>query len=150
MEYKLAVNTGFAVNRYPEADDWCAVIRNAGARRVQFTADILNPSLPDWIVEKKTKEIVQSCKSHELSITSTFTGAFTRVNHLAHADRDIRRYWIDWFKRFADLTIQLGATTMGSHFGIFSMKDDKDEELRFTRRAQILRRGMKWQSTQKW
>ena len=136
MEFNLAINTGFAVNRYPEAEDWCRVIRNAGVRRVQFTADLLNPSLPDWIIEKKTKEIIASCRDNNLKITSTFTGAFTRVNHLAHSDPDIRSYWKEWFKRFADLTVSLGASTMGSHFGIFSMTDDRDPKLRALRRKQ--------------
>lgn len=136
MDYSLAINTGFAVNRYPEAEDWCAVVKNAGAKRVQFTADLLNPSLPYKIVKKKVGEINESCRSNDLVITSTFTGAFTRVNHLAHPDIEIRDYWVDWFKKFAHLTVSLGATRMGSHFGIFSMRDDRDPEVRQRRRKQ--------------
>ena len=71
-----------------------------------------------------------------LVIESTFTGAFTRVNHLAHPDSEMRLYWIDWFKKFVDLSIKLGASSMGSHFGIFTETDDKDKYRREERRQQ--------------
>lgn len=136
MSFNMAINTGFAVNRYPEAEDWCEVIKSAGAKNVQLTADIVNPSLPDSIVARKLDEIIEQCENHGLSVTSTFTGAFTRVNHLAHPDGQIRRYWVGWFKKFADMTAKVGAKRMGSHFGIFSMKDDRDPDLRKARLAQ--------------
>lgn len=136
MSFTMAINTGFAVNRFPEAQDWCEVVKAAGVKNVQLTADMLNPSLPHTIVCRKLDEIIAQCDRHGLRVTSTFTGAFTRVNHLAHPDADIRKYWIDWFKRFADMTVALGAKTMGSHFGIFSMKDDRNPSLRQERLSQ--------------
>ena len=140
MKTSLGINTGFAVNRYPEAMEWARVISEAGVKNVQLTADILNVSLPEDIVNIQKKKIIAACERYDLKITSCFTGAFTRVNHLAHPDEEIRNYWVAWFKRFAKLTRDLECTTFGSHFGIFSMMDDRDSERRSLRRSQNIAR----------
>ena len=136
MKTSLGINTGFAVNRYPEAMEWAGIIAKAGVSNVQLTADIINVSLPEVILQSQTKKIISACEHFNLKITSCFTGAFTRVNHLAHPDKEIREYWINWFKRFAVLTRELGCDTFGSHFGIFSMRDDRDDRIRNLRRSQ--------------
>ena len=136
MALRLGINTGFAVNRYAEPEEWARIVREAGATYVQFTADLLNVSLPQKIIDKQADKIRKACVENGLIISSSFTGAFTRVNHLAHPDPEIRAYWVDWFKRFVDLTIALGAPVMGSHFGIFTMLDDREESRRTERRTQ--------------
>lgn len=137
MTFRLAINTGFAVNRYSEPEAWVRIVGDdLGLRQAQITADMLNPSLPDAIVNKQVARIREACAKHKVEITSSFTGAFTRVNHLAHPDADIRAYWVDWFKRFVDITTALGAKRMGSHFGIFTANDNNDHNLREERRAQ--------------
>lgn len=136
MAIRLGVSTGFAVNRYAEPQEWARVIRDSGIKNIQFTADLLNVSLPESILLRQVDLINRACDDNGLVITSTFTGAFTRVNHLAHPDADIRAYWVDWFKRFSKLTVDLGAKVMGSHFGIFTMRDDRDLKLRAERRNQ--------------
>ena len=136
MKTKLSVNTGFAVNRYCEPAEWTAVVREAGAENIQFTADLLNVSLPTTIVQRKLSEINRACSHNEISVSSVFTGAFTRVNHLAHPDRELQLYWIDWFKRFSDLARELGTTRIGSHPGIFTMEDDRCPLKREARRRE--------------
>jgi len=133
---RLGINTGFAVNRFSEPEEWTAVVKKAGAKYVQFTADLLNVSLPDKIISEQLARIKQSCADNELTIRSAFTGAFTRVNHLAHPDKEIRDYWVNWFKRYVDLAVEMGATSIGSHPGIFTQKDDLDPERREERRSQ--------------
>jgi len=32
-------------------------------------------------------------------------GVFTRVNHLAHPDPDVRKHWVDWFKHYVGTSI---------------------------------------------
>ena len=99
MSYRLGVNTGFAVNRFSEPEEWTRICgEELGIKYIQFTADMLNPSLPDGIVKSNIDRIIKSCENYDLTIQSTFTGAFTRVNHLAHPDSETRLYWIDWFK----------------------------------------------------
>ena len=130
MSYRLGLNTGFAVNRYSEPEEWTRVINKSGVKYAQFTADLLNVSLPNEIIKEQTLKINKSCDINEIEISSTFTGAFTRVNHLAHPDSKIRDYWIEWFKRFVDLSHNLKSKMIGSHFGIFTTKDNSDKNLR--------------------
>lgn len=136
MAFRLGINTGFAVNRYSEPEEWTRVINHVGCNYAQFTADLLNVSLPDDIVKEQSARIKDACQKYEIEVSSTFTGAFTRVNHLAHPDAAIRAYWVDWFKRFVDLSLNLGSKQIGSHFGIFTMKDDRDPARRAERLAQ--------------
>jgi len=134
--HRLGISTGFAVNRYSEPEEWTAILKNVGVNYAQFTADLLNVSLPDEIIINQTKRIKEACKENNIEIRSAFTGAFTRVNHLAHPDLEIRNYWVDWFKRYIDLAVEIGASSIGSHPGIFTMKDDVDPIRRIERRSQ--------------
>jgi sugar phosphate isomerase/epimerase len=135
--FKLGINTGFAVNRYAEPEVWTRIIGlELGLKNIQLTADLLNPGYPSRILTSEIKKIRRCCLRYGTSVTSTFTGAFTRVNHLAHPEAAVRAYWVAWFKRFTDLTSDLGARCMGSHFGIFTLQDDNDPKAREERRRQ--------------
>jgi len=136
MSYVLGINTGFAVNRYAEPEEWTRVVGDLGLRAVQLTADMLNPDLPAPVLTDHVRRIRAGCDAAQCAVTSTFTGGFTRVNHLAHPDKAVREHWIAWFCRFVDLSVDLGARSMGSHFGIFTHRDDKDPLRRAERRAQ--------------
>ena len=127
--YKLGLNTGFAVNRYSDSESWTKLVNKCGINSVQFTADLLNPSLPQKIIRNQLNKIRKNCEKYNIDITSTFTGAFTRLNHLSHPEHEIRKYWVDWFKKFAEITIDLQSTTMGSHFGILTSGDYSDSKL---------------------
>ena len=134
--FRLSINTGFAVNRYSEHEEWIRVISESGVSYAQLTADLINPMLGDKIINKQINEIKCACEKYNVKISSTFTGAFTRLNHLAHPDKDVQKYWIEWFKRFADISKEVGSDNFGSHFGIFTTKDNNDEKLRKERRQQ--------------
>lgn len=137
MNYHLGINTGFAVNRFSEPEEWIRIVGGElGLKYVQFTADMLNPDLPAGVLNNNVKRISKACDRYGVTISSTFTGAFTRVNHLAHPDRAIRQHWIGWFKRFANLSVDLGAKSMGSHFGIFTHRDNANHDTRNVRRRQ--------------
>ncbi|MFH1400051.1 MAG: TIM barrel protein [Nanoarchaeota archaeon] len=131
LNISLGINTGFALNRYPTAEGWTRVVReDLDLDTVQFTADLLNASLPADIIEAQILDVQKWCKKRKITVEHTFTSAFTRVNHLSHPDPKIREYWIEWFKRFATISARLGATSMGSHFGILGVDDLKDPERR--------------------
>ncbi|GMU94119.1 MAG: hypothetical protein AMXMBFR4_31770 [Candidatus Hydrogenedentota bacterium] len=131
MRVTLGINTGFAINRFPEPEDWVTVVaRELKLDTIQFTADLLNPFLPAGIVERQAARIRDLCESNGIRVQTTFTSAFTRVNHLLHPDAEIRRVWIDWFKRFFRLSRALGAEGSGSHFGILSVRDNSDPQTR--------------------
>jgi len=140
MVWRLGINTGFAVNRFSEPEDWIPIVGDElGLRTVQFTADLLNPDLPATIRARYTDKIASLAASRGVSVTSTFTGAFTRVNHLSHPDPEVRSYWISWFRRFVDISVDIGASAMGSHFGIFTDSDNRDIDRREERRRQNIR-----------
>ena len=131
MTYKLGINTGFAVNRYPELDELIYIIKKKiGLRYIQFTADLLNPSLPRDVFNKQTKILKKACEKYDVKVISCFTGAFTRVNHFSHPNKEIRDYWKDWFKIFVDLASNLECDNIGSHLGIMSVTDCKNKYLR--------------------
>ncbi|MFW5980688.1 MAG: sugar phosphate isomerase/epimerase family protein [Halanaerobiaceae bacterium] len=123
-EYKLGINCGFAINRYPEPGVWTKLVgEEFNLNYVQFVADLLNPFLPDDIIGEQVNEIKKYIKKYEITVDSTFTSAFTRVNHLLHPDKKQREVWLQWFKDFYDISASLGARASGSHFGILSMND---------------------------
>lgn len=131
MRVRLGINTGFAINRYPDPDDWVRIVaEELGLDTVQFTADLLNPSLPDTIVQRQVETLRSLCDRHGIRVESTFTSQFTRVNHLLHPDPETRRAWVAWFKKFFDISAALGAEGAGSHFGILSARDNADPAVR--------------------
>jgi sugar phosphate isomerase/epimerase len=136
MNVTLGINTGFAINRFPEPEEWTRIVaEELGLDTVQFTADLLNPFLPESLVEREAEKIRNCCERYGIRVQSAFTSAFTRVNHLMHPDPDIRREWVEWFKRFFRLSRSLGAEGSGSHFGILSVRDNADEDVRCERIA---------------
>ncbi len=131
MEINFGINTGFALNRYTSPEQWVPLVaEELNIRKVQFTADLLNPSMPQELVNKLVDKTRLLCEKHEVEVESSFTSAFTRVNHFSHPDPDVRAYWLDWFKKFVDVSISLGAKAVGSHFGILTVPDLKDEKAR--------------------
>lgn len=139
MQLTLGINTGFALNRFPMPEDWVPLVAEEfGLRVVQLTADLINPSLPDSIIDDQIQRLKALCKKHNVEIRHTFTGAFTRVNHLAHPDPAVRQYWLNWFYRFVDISCQLGAENMGSHLGIFSVSDNNDPRKKSERFAHVV------------
>lgn len=131
-KFELSVNTGFLVNRYTDPKYWVKeVSTNIGINKVQFTADLINPSLPNELIKKKISETKSELESYGVDVTSTFTGAFTRLNNLTHPDEDFRDYYQKWFNKFVDISADLGSKSMGSHFGILTQPDlDNDDALK--------------------
>ena len=85
---------------------------------------------------KQIKKYKTEINRNSIFISSIFTGAFTRFNHLAHSDKEIQKFWINWFKILVNVSSDLDCDTIGSHFGIFSYKDNNNKKLRKLRRKQ--------------
>jgi len=136
-KYLIGVNLGFAVNRFPEPKEWVEVIHKIGGKRVQFVADLLNPSLPPSLRAKKIDETLDLCERFGITIDSAFTGAFTRVNHFGSEDKEVREFWLDWFEEYAKQMSAFGVTSIGGHPGILSMRNDQDLNLRRIRVKEI-------------
>ena len=132
---KLSVNTGFLVNRYPSPSQWAKIINELGVKHIQLTSDLFSPYYDDQILENYVHEINFLKKKYDFSITSVFTGGFTRVNHFCHPDKEVRDYWMKWFKKFTLYAAKLGAIRLGSHIGIMSIKDNLLERNLFQKRC---------------
>lgn len=131
MKLSLGINTGFALNRFPLPEEWMKIIgQDLGLRYIQLTADLINPSMGEEIVNDYINRINLLKETYNVKVDSLMTGAFTRVNHFSHPDKNIRVWWINWFKNFIDIAVRLGATNVSSHFGIMSYWDLRNEERR--------------------
>ncbi|MFA4044449.1 MAG: hypothetical protein HZRFUVUK_001236 [Candidatus Fervidibacterota bacterium] len=144
LRLKLGINCGFAINRFPEPEVWAQIVgETLGLRYCQFVADLLNPFWDEEVISDQIARIKDAVSQYGIIIETTFTSAFTRVNHLLHPDPLMRRMWFNWFKRFFELSSRLGAIGSGSHFGIMSVRDYNDEK----KRSELIREGVKlWQA----
>ena len=137
MKYNLGINTGFAVNRFCEPKELFNFIKNdLELNNVQLSADLISPFYEKKLLSAQIKKYKMEINKNSIHISSLFTGAFTRLNHLAHSDKAIQKFWINWFKTLVNISSELECKTIGSHFGIFSYKDNNHSGLRKMRRKQ--------------
>jgi len=104
-KFKLGMNCGFAINRFPEPEVWLRIVgKDLGLRYAQFVADLLNPFLPDEVINQEIAKLKKNAAKYEVKIDTTFTSTFTRVNHLMHPDELQRKVWFNWWKRWFEIS----------------------------------------------
>lgn len=131
MALTLSLNTNPLVNRYAEPGDLIdTVAHQLKIRDLQLTHEFINPSWPAPVIARLTREMGTALARTGVRVTSGMTGPYGRLNHFGHPDRDVRRYYVDWFKTFADITADLGGTSVGTQFAIFTFKDYDDHARR--------------------
>ena len=124
MKLTLSLNTNPLVNRFADPDDLVeTVARDLRIRDLQLTHEFINPSWQAPTIRRLTRQMNAALKRTGVRVTSGMTGPYGRLNHFGHPDNDVRRYYIDWFKTFADITADLGGTSVGTQFAIFTYKD---------------------------
>lgn len=127
MSFTLSLNTNPLVNRIAEPEDLIETIANdIRIGYVQLTHEFINPSWPAPTITKMVRRFRAAQAATGVKITSGMTGPYGRLNHFGHPDADVRRYYIDWFKCFADSAAELGADSIGTQFAIFTLKDFQD------------------------
>lgn len=127
MALRLSLNTNPLVNRFAEPDDLIETIaRDIRIRDIQLTHEFINPSWPAPVIRRLTRQMDRALERTGARVTSGMTGPYGRLNHFGHPDRDVRRYYVDWFKTFADIVGDLGATAVGTQFAIFTFRDFDD------------------------
>ena len=134
MTLTLSLNTNPLVNRFADPDDLIdTVARDLKIRDLQLTHEFINPSWPAPLIRRLTRQMSAALTRTGVRVTSGMTGPYGRLNHFGHPDRDVRRYYVDWFKTFADITADLGGVSVGTQFAIFTYRDfddlDRREEL---------------------
>ncbi|NDR58452.1 sugar phosphate isomerase/epimerase family protein [Aliiruegeria sabulilitoris] len=136
MGLTLSLNTNPLVNRFAEPDDLIdAIARDIRLRDIQLTHEFINPSWPAPVIRRLTRDMAAALARTGARVTSGMTGPYGRLNHFGHPDRDVRRYYIDWFKTFADITADLGGSSVGTQFAIFTFRDFDDP----ARREELIR-----------
>ncbi len=124
---KLSVNSGFALNRFTNNEKFFDFLSNyLNIRFVQLTSDFLMLNLDNSLIKKNVINIEKLMAKYNVEVNSTLTGGFTRLNHLAHPDKEIQKFWINWFKNFFKISKDLGANYSGSHLGIISFYEAKE------------------------
>jgi len=127
MPFTLSLNTNPLVNRFAEPEDLIETV--AGKLRIrdlQLTHEFINPSWPAQLTRALTRRFQAAMRRTGVRITSGMTGPYGRLNHFGHPERDVRRYYVDWFKTFADIAGDLGAASVGTQFAIFTYRDYDD------------------------
>ena len=129
----LSLNTNPLVNRFADPDDLInTVARDLRIRDLQLTHEFINPSWPAPVIRRLTRQMQAALQRTGVRVTSGMTGPYGRLNHFGHPDRDVRRYYVDWFKTFADITADLGGSSVGTQFAIFTYQDFDDPKRRDT------------------
>jgi sugar phosphate isomerase/epimerase len=112
------------VNRFAEPEDLIGTLADGvGIGHIQLVHEFINPSWKAATLRRLTGRMAKACALKRAKITSIMTGPYGRLNHFAHPDADVRRYYVQWFKGMADIAGDLGAPAIGTQFGIFTFKD---------------------------
>jgi len=123
----LSLNTNPLVNRFARPDDLITTTaRDLRIGDLQLTHEFINPSWPAPVLRRLVREADAACQRTGVRITSGMTGPYGRLNHFGHPDPDVRRYYVDWFKTFADIIGDLGGRAVGTQFAIFTYEDFDD------------------------
>jgi len=126
MPFTLSLNTNPFINRFAEPEDLVETLARLRIRDIQLINDFINPSWPAAATRALTRRMSAALRRAGMRATSCMTGPFSRLNHFGHPEREVRRYYVDWFKAFADIAADLGAPCMGTQFAIFTYRDFDD------------------------
>ncbi|PWR02497.1 aminotransferase [Meridianimarinicoccus roseus] len=127
MPFSLSLNTNPLVNRFADPEDLIeTVARDIRIRDLQLTHEFINPSWPVPVQRRLVRQMRAVLERTGVRVTSGMTGPYGRLNHFGHPDRDVRRYYVNWFKAFADITADLGGRAVGTQFAIFTYRDFDD------------------------
>lgn len=127
MGLSLSLNTNPLVNRFADPDDLIdTVAHEIKIRDLQLTHEFINPSWPAATIRRLTRQMGSALSRTGVRITSGMTGPYGRLNHFGHPDKEVRNYYVDWFKTFCDITADLGGRSVGTQFAIFTYRDFDD------------------------
>tara|TARA_Y100000591_G_scaffold319002_1_gene330554 strand:- start:73 stop:969 length:897 start_codon:yes stop_codon:yes gene_type:complete len=122
MNVQLGLHLGYCSTRYYKPEIWTDIVRNEfDLSYVQFTSNLLEPTLPKNIIIDEIKKINFYSQKNDIKINHTFTSP--RNNFLGHSNKKIRIYGLEWLKRFLWISKNLGAEGAGSLLGVLSFDD---------------------------
>jgi D-erythrulose 1-phosphate 3-epimerase len=127
MAFTLSVNTNPLVNRFAEPEEFVSVLTDEiGIGHIQLVHEFINPSWDMKTIARLTSRMDKALSAKSAKITSAMTGPYGRLNHFAHPDADVRAYYVQWFKTYADVATDLGCPAIGTQFAILTYRDMDD------------------------
>ena len=139
MPFTLSLSMNPLVNRFAEPEDLIETVADKiRIRDVQMTHEFINPSWPPQLIRALTRRMQAALRRTGVRVTSGMTGPYGRLNNFGHPERDVRRYYVDWFKGFADIIADLGGASIGTQFAILTHRDYDDPK----RRAAMIEAAM--------
>jgi D-erythrulose 1-phosphate 3-epimerase len=136
----LGINLCFAIKRWPEPEQWAAIVdERLGLRSVQFTMDLIDP----WWPQKERAAMASAVRSaagvRDITVHSAQIGlAGYTYNGLLHPDAVARSIARDWWGRAIEMTAELGAGAAGGPLGAMSANDAADPARREALYAELL------------
>jgi D-erythrulose 1-phosphate 3-epimerase len=97
-----------------------------GIGHIQLVHEFINPSWDIKTIARLTTRMGKALATKNAKITSAMTGPYGRLNHFGHPDAEVRAYYVQWFKTFADIAADLGCPAIGTQFAILTYRDVDD------------------------
>src|SRR5260221_7409483 len=144
----LGINTCFAVKRWPEPEQWLAIVKNElGLHCCQFSLDLVDPLLDESATAAYAGAVKAYAEAHGILLHSTFTGlAAYSWSQLLHPDEAMREAAMRWYERAINFTAVLGAPGTGGHNGALTGRHSAHQDLQHPlipdlqdRRAHLIR-----------
>lgn len=137
---KLGLNLSFAVKRWMEPDLLARMIKeDFNIDHVQFSWDFIDPWWPETERGMIAKEFRRAFEAEQVSIECTFGGNAAYVfPHFLAPIKVQRQLALEYFRRASDLTLELGAKTMGAPMGALSYSEARDPDTREKRYQEML------------
>jgi D-erythrulose 1-phosphate 3-epimerase len=127
MGFTLSINTNPLVNRFAEPEALVDVLAGEiGCGHIQMVHEFINPSWDAATIKRLTDRMGKALAKNGAKITSAMTGPYGRLNHFGHPDEGVRRYYVQWFKTYADIAADLGCPAIGTQFAILTYQDHDD------------------------
>ncbi len=128
MKRTLGISTSFAIKRWPDPEDWAAIVKQElGLDIVQFSFDQFDPRGHAESAAAYAYRARNACARHGLTVHSTFAGlAVYPHNLLMHPLEEGRRDGADWFEKAFAMTRELGADAIGGPYGGMDLPSYKD------------------------
>lgn len=138
MTLDFGINLGFAIKRWPQPDEWAAVVRDElGLDLVQFSFDLLDPWWPEH--HRLAERTRAAADEHGIRIHSAQVGlAKYTYNGLLHPDPDARAASVEWWRRAIDVAAELGCAAMGGPVGAITVPEGAQAGVRERRYAELL------------
>ncbi|MGP0051305.1 MAG: sugar phosphate isomerase/epimerase family protein [Solirubrobacteraceae bacterium] len=140
MSFRLGINNCFAVKRWPQPDEWAAiVVGELGLDLVQHSLDLVDLGCSDADLRGQAERVREACRHSGLQLHSTFTGlAAYSSNLLLDPDPAARGQALAWYERVIRFSAAAGARAAGGHVGSLSVREFADARRRHERWSELI------------